>query len=69
MCPPRFRRIVNSVEAKHVPPEKIAGRVEKALTARRPQYTYNVNRNPLLRLLNLLPKRLQVAIIRGILKN
>ena len=65
----RFRRIVNSVEAKHVPPEKIAGRVEKALTARRPKYTYNVNRNPLLRLLDLLPKRLQVAIIRGILKN
>lgn len=65
----RFRRIVNSVEAKHVPPEKIAGRVEKALTAKRPKYTYNVNRNPLLRLLDLLPKRLQVAIIRGILKN
>lgn len=65
----RFRRIVNSVEAKHVPPERIAGRVEKALTAKRPKYTYNVNRNPLLRLLNLLPKRLQVAIIREILKN
>lgn len=65
----RFRRIVNSVEAKHVPPEKIAARVQRALTARRPQYTYNVNRNPLLRLLDLLPKRLQVAIIRGILKN
>ena len=65
----RFRRIVNSVEAKHVPPEKIAARVQRALTVRRPQYTYNVNRNPLLRLLNLLPKRLQVAIIRGILKN
>lgn len=65
----RFRRIVNSVEARHVPPERIAGRVEKALTAKRPKYTYNVNRNPLLRLLNLLPKRLQVAIIRGILKN
>ena len=65
----RFRRIVNGVEAKHVPPERIAGRVERALTAKRPKYTYNVNRNPLLRLLNLLPKRLQVAIIRGILKN
>ena len=65
----RFRRIVNSVEAKHVPPERIAGRVEKALTAKCPKYTYNVNRNPLLRLLNLLPKRLQVSIIRGILKN
>ena len=65
----RFRRIVNGVEAKHVPPEKIAGRVERALTAKRPKYTYNVNRNPLLRLLDLLPKRLQVAIIRGILKN
>ena len=65
----RFRRIVNSVEAKHVPPERISGRVEKALTAKCPKYTYNVNRNPLLRLLNLLPKRLQVSIIRRILKN
>ena len=65
----RFRRIVNGVEAKHVPPERIAGRVEKALTAKCPKYTYNVNRNPLLRLLNLLPKRLQVSIIRRILKN
>ena len=64
----RFKRIVNSVETNNVAPEAIAKTVCKALTARRPAYVYNVNRNPLLRLLNLLPDRMQVSIIRAILK-
>lgn len=64
----RFKKIVNSVETNNVAPEAIANTVCKALTARRPAYVYNVNRNPLLRLLNLLPDRMQVAIIRAILK-
>ena len=64
----RFKRIVNSVETKNISPNVIAALVCKALKARRPKYVYNVNRNLLLRLLNLLPDRLQVAIIRGILK-
>ncbi len=64
----RFKKIVNRVETNNVAPEAIANTVCKALTARRPAYVYNVNRNPLLRLLNLLPDRMQVAIIRAILK-
>ena len=64
----RFKRIVDSVETKNISPNVIAALVCKALKARRPKYVYNVNRNLLLRLLNLLPDRLQVAIIRGILK-
>ena len=64
----RFKRIVNSVETKNISPNVIAALVCKALKTRRPKYVYNVNRNLLLRLLNLLPDRLQVAIIRGILK-
>ena len=64
----RFKRIVNSVETKNISPNVIAALVCKALKARRPKYVYNINRNLLLRLLNLLPDRLQVAIIRGILK-
>lgn len=64
----RFRKIVNSVEAKNIPPEKIAAAVCRALNAQRPKYVYNINRNPLLRLLNILPDRWQVGIIRQILK-
>ncbi|MCR4621221.1 MAG: SDR family NAD(P)-dependent oxidoreductase [Clostridiales bacterium] len=64
----RFKRIVGSVEAKNVAPEKIALTVSKALAARRPRLVYNINRNPLLLLLNVLPKRAQLWIIRMILK-
>ncbi|MGM9681878.1 MAG: SDR family NAD(P)-dependent oxidoreductase [Eubacteriales bacterium] len=63
-----FRRVVDSVETRNVTPEKIAETAFKAVTARRPKYVYNINRNPLLRLLNVLPKRMQVWIITKILK-
>lgn len=64
----KFRRVVDSVEAKNVPPEKIADTAFQAMTAKQPKYVYNINRNPLLRLLNVLPRRLQVWIIAQILK-
>ena len=64
----RFRRIVDSVEAKSVPPEKIAAKTLIILGSVNPAFAYNINRNPLLRLLNLLPKRLQLNIIRQVLK-
>ncbi len=64
----RFRKIVDRVEARKVPPETIARAVRRALEARHPKYVYNVNRNPLLLLLNALPARLQTAIIRAVLK-
>ena len=63
----RFRRIVNRVETRSVSPEKLARRVCRALKARRPKLVYNINRNPLLRILNSLPDRWQLAIIKGIL--
>ncbi len=64
----RFREIVGRVEARCVQPEKIADAVNKALFARRPRLVYCVNRNPLLLLLSALPKRLQLMIIRRILR-
>ena len=64
----RFKRIVNSVEARNVTPERIADAVGKALEAKRPRLVYKVNRNPLLLLLNALPDRLQLFIIGKILK-
>lgn len=64
----RFKKIVNGVEAKNVLPEKVAKKALKALKAKRPKYVYNLNRNPLLLLLNILPQRLQTYAIRKILK-
>ena len=64
----RFRKIVDGAESKSVPPERIAKAAARALKSRRPKTVYNVNRNPLLRLLNILPKRVQRAIVGGILK-
>ena len=63
-----FRRVVNSVETKNVPPEKVAETAIRAMSAKRPKYVYNINRNFLLRLLNILPKRMQVWVISKILK-
>lgn len=63
-----FRRVVDSVEARNVCPEKIADVAFKAVSARHPRYIYNINRNPLLRMLNAFPKRMQVWIITKILK-
>ena len=65
----KFRRIVGRVEARHVPPDKVAGLILKALKAKRPRLTYSINLNPLLRIMNRMPRRLQLRIIRGILKS
>lgn len=64
----RFKNIVASVEAKRIPPEKIAQKIQKILKKKNPKFAYPINRNPLLLLLNALPKRLQFWIIRRILK-
>lgn len=64
----KFKKIVDSVEAKSVAPEAIAKITLKALESRHPRYVYNINRNFLLRLLNFLPDHVQVAIIKKILK-
>lgn len=64
----RFRSIVNRVEARCVPPEKVARKTVKILTKRKPKFAYSINRNPLLLLLNALPKRLQLFAIRMVLR-
>lgn len=64
----RFKAIVNAVEARHVPPEKIGGLALHILRAKRPKYVYTLNRNPLLLLMHVLPKRLQTFAIRLVLK-
>lgn len=64
----RFRKIVNGVESKSVPPQKVALKILKILRAKRPKFAYTLNRNKLLLLLNALPKRLQRFVIKKILK-
>ncbi len=63
-----FKKIVDSVESKNVEPEKIAELALAALRDRNPKYVYNINRNPLLKMLNAMPDRLQVSIIKEVLK-
>lgn len=62
-----FKRVVDSVEARRIPPEKIAARVEKILTKRSPRFAYSINRTPLLLLLGALPKGVQLWVIGKIL--
>ena len=64
----RFRRIVGRVEARKVPPEAIARKMLGILSSRHPGFVHTINRNPLLLLLNMLPKRLQLWAIRQVLK-
>lgn len=64
----RFKRIVDSVEAKSVPPERIASKVLNILGKKNPAFAYSINRNPLLLMLNAIPKRIQLWVIRQVLK-
>lgn len=64
----RFKGIVNRVEARCIPPRRVAEKVLRILNKRNPAFAYAINRNPLLLLLNVLPKRLQLFAIRMILK-
>lgn len=63
----KFKHIVDSVESKKIPPEKVANLIYKASQKKRPKYAYNINRNFGLRLLNALPQRAQNRIIKRIL--
>lgn len=64
----RFKKIVDSVESRKVPPERIADLAYKAVIAKRPKLVYTINRNMLLILLHALPDRMQNRIIKMILK-
>lgn len=65
----KFKAIVNKVETRKVPTKKIADKTVKILKAKKPKFVYKLNRNPLLLLLSILPKRTQTNIIKKILKN
>lgn len=64
----RFKKIVNRVEARCIPPQKLAKKAMRIIGKKRPKFAYSINRNPLLLLLSALPKRLQLFVIRRILR-
>ena len=64
----KFKSVVDRVEARHVPADKIAAKACKIIGKKRPKFVYSINRNPFLLLLNVLPKRLQLFAIRMILR-
>ena len=64
----RFKKIVDSVEARCVPPHKIAKKAVAIIKKHNPAFAYSINRNPLLLLLNFLPKRMQLWAIKTVLK-
>lgn len=65
----RFKGIVDSVEARSVAPKKIAEKVTAILKKKSPKFTYTINRNPLLLMLNVLPSSMQFWIIKQVLKS
>lgn len=64
----RFKRIVDKVEARNIAPRKLAKKAVRILEKKSPRFAYSINRNPLLLLLNALPKGLQLFIIKMVLK-
>ena len=64
----RFKKIVESVEARNVSPEKIAEKAAKILSAGSTRFAYSINRNPLLLMLSALPKSFQLWVIKQVLK-
>lgn len=62
-----FRHIVDSVESKKIHPSKVANLIYKVGNKKKPKFTYNINRNPLLKLLNAMPDRFQNFVIYKIL--
>lgn len=64
----RFKQIVEGVEARNIPSERVAALVARVLKKKHPGQVYSINRNPLLLLLSVLPRRLQTYIIKLVLK-
>ena len=65
----RFKNIVNKVESRCISPNAIANKVLRIIQKHKPRFAYSINRNPLLLLLNALPKGAQLFAIKQILKN
>lgn len=65
----KFKAIVDGVESKKIPPKKIAEKLYRISCAKKPKFSYSINRNKLLILLDALPVRVRFSVIRRILKS
>lgn len=65
----RFKSIVEHVEARRIPPDRIAKKVYSIVNKPNPRFNYSINRNPLLILFDLLPKSIRFGIIKRILRS
>lgn len=65
----KFLRVTNAVEAKAVSPMRVAKLVRRILSTKHPRFAYSLNRNPLLILYGILPKRIKLFTIRRFLKS
>jgi len=64
----KFKKIVDSQQGTAIPPEKIANLVFKLLCKKRTKFTYSKNASVKLKLLNVVPAKLQLKILRKLLK-
>lgn len=64
----KFLKIVEANESKSIKPVKIAQLINKILKKKRNKLVYKINLNPKLRLLSMLPKRMQLFIIKQLIK-
>ena len=64
----KFLKLTKKFMGKVIEPEKVGKLIVKTIEKKRTKYVYKINRNFLLSILNLLPKRLQCFIIKTILK-
>lgn len=64
----KFYKLVKRFMGKPLNPQKIAPTYYKALTSKHPKSIYKKHTNPLLKLLNILPKRLQCWVVKSLLK-
>ena len=64
----RYLALIRKIETSNIEPRRIAEVVLKALSAGRPKFVYNINRNFLLRVFNLFPARFQCFVIKKFLQ-
>ena len=65
---PKFKHIVDKEHNKGIPPEKIAKTVLKILNKKKPKAVYKKNISFKLKLLNILPTKTQIKLLKLILK-
>ncbi len=64
----KFKHIVDSQQGGAIPAEKIGKLVLKILSKKNPKYIYTKNASVKLKLLNIVPARMEMAILKKILK-